>query len=212
MLKHIKNNRGLLTLVLCMALFRTAVADWSPVPSSSMEPTIYPGDVILVDKTILGPAIPFTESRLFATAQPQRGDIITFTPPHVDDTYVKRVIGLPGDRIRTEGLRVSVNGEWLPLTITDVGEATGLLTAIEIVAGREHAIQVDTRRSIRQLDGEIVVPANAYFVMGDFRNLSADSREWGFVQQDKIIGRATRVMVSIAAERSLFGSIGDALQ
>ena len=61
-----------------------------------------PGDVLLINKTILGPAIPFTEARLFSYAQPQRGDIITFTPPHVDITYVKRVIGVPGDRIRTD--------------------------------------------------------------------------------------------------------------
>ena len=78
MRKIIKNNLGFILLIVGMAFFRTAVADWNPVPSSSMEPTIYPGDVVLVNKMLLGPAIPFTKSRLFSTRQPQQGDIITF--------------------------------------------------------------------------------------------------------------------------------------
>src|SRR5687767_7448963 len=114
MFKILKNNKGVVIVLFSMLMFRTAIADWSPVPTSSMEPTILPGDVLLINKTILGPAIPFTEARLFAFAQPQRGDIITFTPPHVDQTFVKRVIGLPGDRIRTEGLQVIINGKALP--------------------------------------------------------------------------------------------------
>ena len=133
--KMLKNNAGIVIALVSLLAFRTAIADWSPVPTSSMEPTILPGDVLLINKTILGPAIPFTEARLFSYAQPQRGDIITFTPPHVDTTYVKRVIGVPGDRIRTEGLRVFVNGVALPLAITDRGENNGMLTAIETIDG-----------------------------------------------------------------------------
>src|SRR5690606_7233190 len=141
---------GTICFLLGVLCFRTAVADWSPVPSSSMEPTIYPGDVLLLDKTVLGPAIPFTHTRLAQRAQPQRGDIITFMPPVPDpDTYVKRVIGVPGDRIRTDGLRVFVNGEALPLRITDSGLVTGLLKAVETIDGREHGIQVNLRRDIR---------------------------------------------------------------
>ena len=212
MVKTIKNNAGLVVMLVCMLFFRTAIADWSPVPSSSMEPTIYPGDVLLVNKTILGPAVPFTRSRLFDLAQPQRGDIITFIPPHTNQTYVKRVIGIPGDRIRTEGLRVFVNGEALPLVVTDSGRASGLLQGRETIAGRAHGIQVDLRRDMPQLDSEVTLPEHAYFVMGDFRNNSRDSREWGFVSEDKIFGTATRLAVSIADQRELLDSMGERLQ
>ncbi len=212
MLKMLKNNAGLVVLLVSMLAFRTAIADWSPVPTSSMEPTILPGDVLLINKTILGPAIPFTEARLFAYAQPQRGDIITFTPPHVDITYVKRVIGVPGDRIRTEGLQVFVNDAKLPLSIIDRGEVTGMLKATEVIDGRSHLITLDTSRGMRGIETEITVPSNAYFVMGDFRNGSEDSRFFGFVSEDKIIGRATRLAVSIADERGFFSSIGQKLQ
>lgn len=212
MLKMLKNNAGLAVLLVSMLVFRTAIADWSPVPTPSMEPTILPGDVLLINKTILGPAIPFTEARLFAYAQPQRGDIITFTPPHVDDTYVKRVIGVPGDRIRTDGLRVYVNDVELPLAIIDSGTTTGMLKATETIDGRPHLITLDTSRDMRQIENEITVPPHAYFVMGDFRNNSIDSRYFGFVSEDKIIGRATRLAVSIADERGFFSSIGQVLQ
>lgn len=212
MLKMIKNNAGLAVTLVCVLFFRTAIADWSPVPSSSMEPTIYPGDVVLLNKTILGPAVPFTKSRLLDFAQPQRGDIITFIPPHTSETYVKRVIGVPGDRIRTEGLRVFVNGEALPFFITDPGQVSGLLQGRETIAGREHAIQVDLRRGMIQLDGELTVPEHAYFVMGDFRNNSKDSRTWGFVSEDKVLGTVTRLAVSIADEREMLDSIGESLQ
>lgn len=212
MLRMLKNNAGIVIVLVSMLVFRTAIADWSPVPTSSMEPTILPGDVLLINKTILGPAIPFTEERLFAYAQPHRGDIITFTPPHVDATYVKRVIGVPGDRIRTEGLQVYVNGVALPLTITDRGEESGMLKAIETIDGHAHLITLDTSRGMKQLEMEITVPPHAYFVMGDFRNNSEDSRYFGFVSEDKLIGRATRLAVSIADDRGFFASIGQALQ
>lgn len=208
MRKLMKNNLGLIMLVFGMLFFRTAIADWSPVPTGSMEPTILPGDVLLIDKTILGPAIPFTESRLFHRAEPGRGDIITFTPPHTDETYVKRVIGIPGDRIRTDGLRVFVNGEVLPLQVDDPGLVSGLFKARETIAGREHAIQVDLRRNLEQVSEELVVPDEAYFVMGDNRTNSVDSRFWGFVRADKILGTTKRLAVSVATDRRFFGSLG----
>lgn len=208
MRKLVKNHLGLIMLVFGMLFFRTAIADWSPVPTGSMEPTILPGDVLLINKTILGPAIPFTEERLFRRSEPGRGDIITFTPPHTDDTYVKRVIGIPGDRIRTEGLRVYVNGEVLPLAIDDPGLVSGLLIARETIAGREHRIQVDLRRGIEQTSEEVLVPDEAYFVLGDNRTGSMDSRFWGFVSADKILGITTHLLLSVAEDRAVLGSLG----
>ena len=211
MLKFIKNNLAFILILVGVMGFRTAIADWNPVPTSSMEPTIFPGDVVLVNKTILGPSIPFTESRLLSLGEPRRGDIITFKAPDANETYIKRVIGLPGDTIRTEGLNVFVNGEKLPLRIIDDGSISGVLTAMETIGGHEHRIKLELNRGMRQVDQEITVPENSYFVMGDFRNNSADSRYFGFVPQHSVIGRATRIAVSIADERHTLSSIGSVL-
>ncbi|HTQ98415.1 MAG TPA: S26 family signal peptidase, partial [Candidatus Acidoferrum sp.] len=90
MKKFLQENRTFILIVLGMAVFRTAIADWSPVPSGSMEPSIWPGDVLLINKTLLGPNVPFTEGRLLQLGGPQRGDIVTFTPPDKPQTYVNR--------------------------------------------------------------------------------------------------------------------------
>jgi len=95
--------RSLLLFLVLLLFFRTAYADWSPVPTSSMEPTIFPGDVVWIDKTSFGPSLPFLNKRIFTWGYPQRGDIITFIPPHEDILYVKRVMAVPGDSIRIEG-------------------------------------------------------------------------------------------------------------
>ena len=212
MMNFLRTNRSFFLIVLGVLSFRTAIADWSPVPSSSMEPTIYPGDVVLINKTLLGPAVPFTQSRLLALHQPERGDIITFQAPHVDDIFIKRVIGLPGDRVRTEGLQVIVNDQPLGLEITDSGELDGMLHAQETIGSSAHAIQVNLKYAMRQVETEITVPEHSYFVMGDFRNNSEDSRFFGFVPEANILGRATRIAVSIADERNTLSSIGMKMQ
>lgn len=197
-----KNNATFIFILLGMVCFRTAIADWSPVPTSSMEPTIYPGDVLLINKMALGPNVPFTEGRLLHLSEPQRGDVVTLTPPGIEETYVKRVVGLPGDRIRTDGIRLIINGEMIPLEMIDTGETSGLYKAIETLGNHQHVIQYDLRYSMRQIEGEITVPVDSYFVMGDFRNNSEDSRWFGFVHEDRIIGKVTRLAVSVADERS----------
>lgn len=211
MMNILKRNIGFILLLAGMAFFRTAVADWNPVPSSSMEPTIFPGDIVLVNKTLLGPAIPFTKSRLFSLGEPQRGDIITFYPPGKEDQYVKRVIGVPGDRIRTEGLQVFVNDE--PVTLSNV-EQDGLsvfVSGTETINGVTHQVKVLNDRPIMQVPASITVPSGSYFVMGDFRNNSEDSRYWGFVPEQNITGKVTRLLLSTADERRFFSSIGHAI-
>ncbi len=202
MRKFFNDNRAIILILLGMAFFRTAIADWSPVPSGSMEPTIWPGDVLLINKTLLGPNVPFTEGRIAQYHQPERGDIVTLTPPGKTETYVKRVVGLPGDRIRMNDLQLVINGKPVPLQITDRGERTGILRATEQLGEHSHEIQVDQRLVLREIDEELTVPADSYFVMGDFRNNSEDSRYFGFVNKDRVIGKVTRLAVSVANERS----------
>jgi signal peptidase I len=212
MREFLRRNRGIILIVLGVFGFRTAIADWNPVPSSSMEPTIYPGDVVWVNKTLLGPALPFTSGRLWARSEPHRGDIITFQAPHVDEVYIKRVIGVPGDRIATDGIHVLVNGKALKLTVIDDGKESGILRAVEFIDDRAHYLQVNQRYVVDQLRQEVVVPEHAYFVMGDYRNNSEDSRVFGFVPEANILGRATRLAVSVAEERNPFTSVGQLME
>jgi signal peptidase I len=211
MKKFLRNNSSFICLLVGMLFFRTAVADWNPVPSSSMEPTIFPGDVVLVNKMLLGPAIPFTKSRLYSIGEPERGDIITFYPPGIDDQYVKRVIGIPGDRIRTDGLRLYVNEQLIPLNNLGIDSGNNLISGTESINGVSHQVYAMSNREVPQLTNLVTVPPYSYFVMGDFRNNSMDSREWGFVPKENIIGKVTRLLVSIADERSFLSSVGQSI-
>jgi signal peptidase I len=176
-----------------------------------MEPTILPGDVVLVNKMILGPAIPFTRSRLFSFGEPERGDIITFYPPGKDEQYVKRVIGVPGDTVRTDGLRLFVNEQEVSLANLDVDNGSRLVTGLETLNGVRHQVMAYADRPIRQVSVSITVPPGNYFVMGDFRNNSEDSRYWGFVPEKNIIGKVSRLLLSTAEERSFLGSLGQTI-
>ncbi len=114
---------------------------------------------------------------------------------------MKRVVGLPGDRIHMSDLQLVINDKPVPLQITDRGESTGILRATEQLGEHSHEIQIDLSLGMREIDDELVVPADSYFVMGDFRNNSEDSRYFGFVHKDRLIGRVTRLAVSVADER-----------
>ncbi|MGA0934817.1 MAG: signal peptidase I [Pseudohongiellaceae bacterium] len=211
MFKLVRNNLTFIGFIAGMVFFRTAVADWSPVPTSSMEPTILPGDVVLVNKLTLGPAIPFTSGRLFALGQPARGNIITFYPPGLAEQYVKRVIGVPGDRIRLEGLRLFINDEEVALDDVETLAAENRIIAWETLNGVRHPVVVQANRPIRQVSQTVIVPTGHYFVMGDFRNNSEDSRYWGFVPEENVMGKVNRLLLSTSDQRPFFGSLGQTL-
>ncbi len=198
--RALRANRGLLLFLLLLALFRTSVADWSYVPSGSMEPTLFAGDYIWVDKTAFGPTLPIANKRILSWGEPLRGDVITFVPPHRDDLFVKRVIAIPGDVIRIEGSAVFVNGRRLETVLHRA--ADGRLIGEERIDGRGHLLKLSPRRTEPASGSEIVVPADRYFVMGDHRTNSADSRVWGFVKRDSIMGRVTHVAVSFSDQRT----------
>ncbi len=183
-----------------MVFFRTAIADWSYVPSGSMEPTLYDGDYVLIDKISYGPSIPFTNFRLIQFGQPQRGDVITFYPPHKEQQFVKRVIGVPGDVIRIEQLSVFVNGEQLAMKFQT--QHQGKWLGEEAIQHRKHLLQF-SRPAMKGLKEPIKVPEGKYFVMGDHRNNSEDSRFWGFVDEDKIIGKVSYIALSFSEQRPI---------
>ncbi len=159
-----------------LALFiRSFVVQAFKIPSGSMENTLLIGDHILVNKFLYGTHIPFTDIKLMPVREPHRGDIIVFKYPE-DETkdFIKRVIGTPGDVVEITNKKVYVNGKSLvePYTVYADGE---------ILARNLQA---------RDNFGPVTVPAGKYFMMGDNRDKSHDSRFWGFVDENKIIGKA----------------------
>jgi len=198
-------------LFLCLMLgFRSAWADWVTVPTGSMNPTILEGDRLLVDKHVFGLRIPFTRVHLTAGEGPVRGDIVVFDSPVDGTSLVKRVIGVPGDVVALEGDRLTVNGHPARYSIEDARGLRGLLAATaaehplllrEAGLSAPHEIMIlPGRPAHRSLDA-VTVPDGMYFMMGDNRDNSADSRYFGFVPRRDIIGRATRVIVSLNPDR-----------
>jgi signal peptidase I len=205
MKKFIRANRAFLLLIFLCIVFRTTYADWSPVPTSSMEPTLLPGDVVWVDKTSFGPTLPLLNKQLLIWGRPARGDVITFVPPHTDELYVKRVIGVPGDRIRIDGTRIYINDIRLVQETVSVSE--DMLIGTEWIDGLHHQFQLSRGLQAPSIGSTITIPQGKYFVMGDYRNNSADSRYWGFVDQKQIMGKVTSIAVSFSRNRPLLARL-----
>src|SRR4051812_36473532 len=106
----VKRNKGFLVFLVCFGVFRTAVADWNPIPSGSMRPTLLEGDVVFVDRLAYDVKLPLTDVVLAPIADPRRGDIVTFSSPRDGMRLVKRIVGLPGDRIEMHGDALTVHG------------------------------------------------------------------------------------------------------
>lgn len=198
--------RPFLVILLVVGSFRSAFADWNDVPTGSMIPTILEGDRIFVNKMAYSLRVPFTRLHLMRWSEPVRGDIIVFFSPDEDKRLVKRVVGLPGDHIELRRNQLIVNGE---IARYDPVEPTGLseddsrrFRHVRFVEERlgafEHPVMFSPltnadRRSFEPL----TVPEGQYFVMGDNRDQSRDSRYFGTVDRDLIVGRAKAVAFSL---------------
>ncbi len=200
--------RSLLLVVLLVGSFRSAIADWNDVPTGSMKPTILEGDRIVVNKLAYDLRVPFTSWRLAHWGDPKRGDIVILFSPADGKRLVKRVIGLPGDTISMRGDRLVVDGhpavyEPLPQdAVRGLGdEGRGRLLAEECVGGTAHPVMVTPGVPAMRSFGPVSVPVGDYFVMGDNRDESGDSRYFGFVPRSRIVGRATAVAVSVDPQR-----------
>lgn len=203
-MKHwLRSNRGFVLFLLCFGIFRTAIADWNPIPSGSMRPTILEGDVVFVNRIAYDLKLPLTEVSLVRLGEPRRGDIITFRSPTDGTRLIKRVVALPGDVVAMENEVLSINGQvarYDGLQPAEEALAPGVVVramrATESVHGTEHAVQFLEGANGRHSFEAITVPEGHYFVLGDNRDNSADSRYIGFVPREKLIGRAMRVLVS----------------
>jgi signal peptidase I len=198
--------RPMLVMGFVLGSFRSAVADWNDVPTGSMKPTILEGDRVFVNKLAYDLKVPFTSFRLARWSEPQRGQIVVFFSPYDEKRLVKRVIGLPGDRIQMRNRVLYVNGvpvpqEPLDASGFDAASLDGAVPATEDLPGRRHPVLANLRRPHMTSYGPETVPAGSYLMMGDNRDNSFDSRAWGFVSRDRIVGEATAVALSIDWER-----------
>ena len=211
-LKKLWHDFAVPVLVTAVVLFtfRSAVADWNDVPTGSMKPTLIEGDRIFVNKLAFGLRVPFTLRWITRWGGPDRGDVIVLFSPAADGSrLVKRAVGLPGDVIELRGNHLFVNGaesQYGPLdeeTIGQIpeGERASHGFATETTAGRSHPVMNTPAQPAERSFGPVTVPEGHYFVMGDNRDESADSRVFGFVPEGRIVGRATGVIFSLDYER-----------
>lgn len=175
--KHVvrEYTESIIIAVLLALVIRTFIVQAFKIPSGSMEDTLAIGDHILVNKFIYGTKLPFSDKRILKLRDPRRGDVIVFEyPEDPSKDFIKRVIGTPGDTVEVKDKKVYVNGK---------------LYANPHEVHKEKDI-IPKEQNPRDNFGPVTVPADSYFMMGDNRDRSYDSRFWGFVKSDKIKGLA----------------------
>ncbi len=200
-----KQWRGLIFFVVFVIIpVKSSLADWNWVPTGSMNPTILEGDLIYVDKLAYDLRFPLTFYRLAEWSTPKTGDIVVCFSPEDQTRLVKRIIAVPGDTIESKDNILFLNGQ--PATYTKLDSknteylSSGLkdrsILATENLDGFTHAVMsIPSTRAIRNFV-PVTVPADHYFVMGDNRDNSRDSRYFGFVKRQSIVGKARGVIVS----------------
>jgi len=193
--------RSFFPIILVVLVIRSFIAEPFRIPSGSMLPTLHVGDFILVNKFAYGIRLPVLNSKVLETGEPERGDVVVFRyPKNPQVDYIKRVIGLPGDTIGYFNKTVYINGEKVDQEVKDKSsELFSLVPArnelrFEALDGAGHEILVDPDR--RLVEGEAVVPEGEYFVMGDNRDNSNDSRFWGTVPEANLVGEAFFIWMS----------------
>ena len=204
-----REYRGTFAFLLLMLMFRSAWADWMTVPTGSMNPTIIEGDRILVDKHVFGLRLPWTLTRITEGRDPQRGEIVVFDSPVDGISLVKRVVGVPGDIIESDERGLIINGVRAEYR---EGDATLIGDLLEVTQGREPVVLRESGAlpdhdilrmpfpSPREYFGPLRVPEDTYFMLGDNRDNSADSRYIGFVPRRNIVGLTSRVAISFNPE------------
>ena len=198
----VEYSKSFFPVILAVLLLRSFLVEPFRIPSGSMMPTLLVGDFILVNKFAYGIRLPVLDSKVIEIGEPQRGDVVVFRypkDPAVD--YIKRVVGLPGDRVGYFNKVIYINGEAIGQVPAGVyvGKGSGISMSgaskrSEQLDGVQHDILVMQRSP--GLEGEFVVPDGEYFVMGDNRDNSNDSRFWGSVPETNLVGKAFRIWMN----------------
>ena len=198
-----RNNKGFVLFIGLMFVFRSAIADWNLVPSSSMNPTLISGDRVVVNKLAYSVRVPFTLQHIARWGGPQRGDVVTFDSPKDEVNLIKRVVAVQGDIIEMRDNTLRINGQVIERKLVDASRVipteSGALLA-EIWTEQLGAKQIEVARIAAQNRNfefdPVQVPAGHVLVLGDCRDNSNDSRFIGFIDMDRITGRAVRVAMS----------------
>lgn len=193
--------RSFFPIILLVLVIRSFIAEPFRIPSASMLPTLHIGDFILVNKFSYGIRLPVLNSKIINTGAPERGDVIVFRYPQQPEIdYIKRVVGLPGDKIGYFDKTLYVNGKAVEQqTADDIDVKNNQLSAsssvfYEMLNEDKHLIAIESNRP--SAEGEMTVPAGHYFVMGDNRDNSNDSRVWGPVPESHLVGKAFMIWMS----------------
>jgi signal peptidase I len=203
----IEYSRAFFPVLLAVLVLRGFIVEPFRIPSGSMMPTLLVGDFILVNKFSYGIRLPVTHHRITEGDRPKRGDVVVFRYPQDESQdYIKRVIGLPGDHVSYYNRSLSINGKALEIRLDQVYQGLGELNGMqggsgcdrvkarcqvmnETNDGVEYQMMIDPA-SYYGVSGEWFVPAGQYFVMGDNRDNSNDSRFWGYVPEQNLVGKA----------------------
>lgn len=191
--------RSIVIAFLLFMVIRASIVEAFKIPTSSMEGTLLVGDFLLVNKAIYGPRLPGTDLALPAFTEPERGDVVVFHPPHEPDkNYVKRVVGVASDTLEMRDKALYLNGSpvYEPYARHVDGRGDAVHPDMEWQSHHLIASQPRGYHPTRDNWGPIVVPQGRYFVLGDNRDNSEDSRYWGFVSRDEIRGRPWLVYYS----------------
>ena len=204
----IKSWSGTIVFIFLLFAFRSVVADWYEVPTGSMKPTIIEGDRIFVNKLAYDIKVPFTLISLAKWDHPQRGDVVVFDSPVENKRLVKRVVGLPGDTVLVRNNQLFINNKPAQYQVVDqskVAQYWDTSKTAPILVGESfeeqapHTITIQPfRHFIAQNYGPVTVPPDHYFMMGDNRDNSADSRFIGPVDEKYILGKANAIVLSLS--------------
>jgi signal peptidase I len=199
----VEYSRSLFPVFLIVLVLRSFVVEPFRIPSGSMYPTLEIGDFIVVNKFAYGVKLPVTQTKILPVGEPERGDVVVFKYPKDPDVdYIKRVIGLPGDEIAYYGKTLYINGNPVKQKLLGEYEGTasgkvmdGASLLEEFLEEHSHDILLDPEKNSQDMN-TVVVPEGHYFMMGDNRDHSNDSRFWGFVPEKNLKGKAFAIWMN----------------
>ena len=229
---YVDLSKSFFPVILAVLVLRSFIVEPFRIPSESMAPTLLKGDFILVNKFTYGLRLPVLNAKMIGNNLPQRGDVVVFRyPPDPAVAYIKRVVGLPGDRVAYHGKQISINGQPAALTpLPNDPAMPGYLQFDEQLGETKHRIQIlaDGRWGLagfwsglqprRDPDGAVgwdyQVPPGHYFMMGDNRDNSSDGRVWGPVPEENLIGKAFFIWMNwdCITFNGQCGRIGDSIE
>jgi signal peptidase I len=202
--KVLNEIRIFLLMILVVSSLRSALADWNDVPTGSMKPTIQEGDRVVVNKLAYDLKVPFTTKAIAKWGNPDRGDIVVLFSPVDGTRLVKRVVAVPGDQVELRENQLLINGkvaEQSPVAVTELADYGRAYVMAENLTGRRHQMMTTPDIPAERSWGPAVVPPGNYFVLGDNRDNSNDSRFIGFIERRRIVGEAVAVAFSLDRAR-----------